>query len=254
MKIDIITFFPQIIEEYCKIGIVGRAIKSGIASINPVNIRDFSSDKYGHVDDTPYGGGPGMVLRCESAFAAVRYCINSHKHSGLSKKIKFIYTSPAGKTFNQEYAEDLSFEEHVIILCGRYEGVDQRIIDFFQFEEVSIGDFVLTGGEIPALAMCDAAIRLIPDVLGDDESSVDESFSCGLLEHPQFTKPKTFEDLSVPEVLLSGNHEEIRKWRREQMIERTFKRRPDLLENAPITENDKLILSKINPKNSKEDM
>lgn len=244
MKIDIITFFPQIIEEYCKAGIIGRAIKSEVISINAINIRDFSLDKYGHVDDTPYGGGPGMVLRCESAFAAVKSALKSCKKEG-SKKPKLIYTSPAGKTFNQETAEDLSFEEHIIILCGRYEGIDQRIIDFFEFEEVSLGDFVLTGGEIPALAMCDAAVRLIPEVLGDDDSSIDESFSSGLLEYPQFTKPKTFEDMSVPEVLLSGNHEEIRKWRREQMIKRTLLRRPDLLENAPITEEDKVILSKI---------
>lgn len=242
MKFDIITSFPGIIESYTQEGILGRAQRNNIADINAINLRDFSNDKFGHIDDTPYGGGPGMILRCEPAFSAINQALSK---SASVKRPRLIYTSPVGKTFNQEYAEDLSFEEHIIILCGRYEGIDQRIIDHFQFEEISLGDFIITGGELVALSICDAAIRLIPDVLGDDDSSLDESFSSGLLEYPHFTKPREYMGMSVPDVLTSGNHQHINRWRREQMIKRTFERRPDLLKIAPLSKADKLFLQKL---------
>ncbi|MBQ9358343.1 MAG: tRNA (guanosine(37)-N1)-methyltransferase TrmD, partial [Abditibacteriota bacterium] len=182
MRFDVLSCFPEMIGFYAGQSILGRAQKNGIAKINVVNLRDFAPDRYRHVDDTPYGGGPGMVLRSDVAIPAIESCLDK----GGPKPPRLIYTSPAGRTLDQEYAEDLSFEEHVIILCGRYEGIDQRIIDHFHMEEVSLGDYVLTGGELCALCLIDAAVRLIPGALGDDDSSVDESFTSGLLEYPQY--------------------------------------------------------------------
>ncbi|MBR4749764.1 MAG: tRNA (guanosine(37)-N1)-methyltransferase TrmD [Abditibacteriota bacterium] len=238
MRFDVLSCFPEMIRHYTSLGIVGRAAEKGIITICARDLRDYAHDRYRHVDDTPYGGGPGMVLRSDVAIPAVEACLSD---SG-GKPARLIYTSPAGRRLDQEYAEDLSFEDHVVILCGRYEGVDQRIIDHFPMEEVSLGDFVLTGGELCAMCLIDAVTRLIPEALGDDESSEEESFTSGLLEYPQYTKPAEYMGMEVPRVLLGGNHGEIRSWRRKEMLRRTLQRRPDLLEWAPLSDADKQIL------------
>ncbi|MBO4547877.1 MAG: tRNA (guanosine(37)-N1)-methyltransferase TrmD, partial [Abditibacteriota bacterium] len=177
MHFDVVSCFPEMIRHYTSLGIVGRAAEKGIITISARDLRDHAPDRYRHVDDTPYGGGPGMVLRSDVAIPAVQECLDGR----AGKPARLIYTSPAGRRLDQEYAEDLSFEDHVVILCGRYEGVDQRIIEHFGMEEVSLGDFVLTGGELCAMCIIDAVTRLIPEVLGDDESSEEESFTSGLL-------------------------------------------------------------------------
>ena len=242
MLIDIITVFPEVVESYASVSILKRAKEKGIAQINAINLRDFSSDKFHHVDDTPYGGGAGMVFKCEPCFKAIDTALS---HNTFNKKSRVIFTSPCGKTFNEEYAEELSFEDHLIIICGRYEGIDQRIIDTYATDEISVGDYVLCGGELPALIISDATVRLIPSVLGNDRSCEDESFSAGLLEYPQYTKPEIYEGLKVPEVLLGGNHKEIEKWRRQKQLERTFLRRPDILDGNLLTEEDIIILNKL---------
>ena len=264
--------------------ILGRAAKAGLISVQAVNIRDFTEDKHGHVDDAPYGGGAGMVMQCQPIYDAYNDVLGTlaagkvnafAKDRGLSfddaltdpdfqamhfEKPRVLYTSPAGAVFNQTMAKELAKEEDLIILCGHYEGVDQRVLDLIGAEEVSIGDYVLTGGELAAMVMTDAISRMVPGVLTNEESGVDESFSeispdqemtkrarrevygellakkgeeekiLTLLEYPQYTRPEVFMGVKVPEVLLSGNHAEILKWRRSQSLERTKKRRPDLLE------------------------
>ena len=229
MKFDVLTLFPEMFEPLRE-SIIKRAEEKNLISINITNIRDFSEDKHGHVDDTPYGGGAGMLMRPDVALRAV----NSVK----KKKSKVIYLTPRGKTLNQEKVKQLASEDHLILLCGHYEGIDQRVIDKVVDEEISIGDYVLTGGELPAMILIDSISRYIPGVLA--ESSTDEeSFSEGLLEYPQYTRPEVFEGVKVPEVLLSGHHENIRKWRREKSLEITYKNRPDLLENVVLTDKEK---------------
>lgn len=242
MHIDIITIFPEIIDAYANISILKRAREKGFADINAVNLRDFSKDKFHHVDDTPYGGGAGMVFKCEPCFDAIEKCLCDVRSE---KKPRIIFTSPVGRKFDQEYAEELSFEDNLIILCGRYEGIDQRIIDTFVTDEISMGDYVICGGELASLAISDAVIRLLPGVLGNDTSSEDESFSAGLLEYPQYTKPEIFRDKQVPSVLLGGNHKEINKWRREKSLEITLKRRPDILDINLLSPEDLDYLKKI---------
>jgi len=221
MKFDILTLFPEMFENL-KQSIIGRAIEKNIININLINIRDFSKDKHKKVDDTPYGGGAGMVMKPDVVYNAY----NSIKE----KNAKVIYMSPQGKTLNQKKVEELSKEEHLIILCGHYEGIDQRVLDKIVDEEISIGDYVLTGGELPAMVLIDSVSRYVEGVLKED-SIKEESFSNGLLEYPQYTRPEVFEGEKVPEILLSGHHENINKWRKEKSLEITKKKRPELIKN-----------------------
>ncbi len=219
MKIDILTLFPEMFESL-KESIIGRAIENDLIDINLINIRDFSKDKHKKVDDTPYGGGAGMIMKPDVVYDA----FNSIK----DKNAKTIYLSPQGKTLNQEKVKELSKEEHLVLLCGHYEGIDQRVIDEISPEEISIGDYVLTGGELPAMVLVDAVSRYIDGVLSE-ESTLEESFTNGLLEYPQYTRPEVFLGKKVPEVLISGHHENIKKWRQEQSLKITKLKRPDLL-------------------------
>jgi tRNA (guanine37-N1)-methyltransferase len=220
MRIDILTLFPDPILNFLDSSIIGRARKSGAVKIETTNLRDFAIDKHGTVDDRPYGGGVGMVLRIDVVKKAL---------DALRQDCSYvILLTPQGQVFNQKLAANLSQKEHLILVCGRYEGFDERIRNLVDLE-LSIGDYILTGGELPAGVVTDAVSRLIPGVLGKDESSSDESFSNKLLEYPQYTRPEEFEEAKVPQVLLSGNHADIKKWRDEQSKERTLKRRPDLL-------------------------
>ena len=221
MKFDVLTLFPEMFEAV-KQSILGKAIEKGLININLVNIRDFSKNKHKKVDDTPYGGGAGMVIRPDVVYDAYK--------SVCDEDAKVVYLTPQGKTLNQKMVEDLSKEKHLILLCGHYEGIDQRVIDKIVDEEISIGDYVLTGGEIPAMVLIDSVSRYTEGVLSQ-ESIKEESFSDGLLEYPQYTRPEIFEGEKVPEVLLSGHHGNIDNWRKEQSIKITKQKRPDLLKN-----------------------
>ena len=234
MQFDVLTLFPEMFEPLNK-SIIGRAKEKGLININLINIRDFSKNKHKKVDDTPYGGGAGMVMMPDVVYDAYK--------SLNSKDAKVIYMSPQGQKLNQKKVVELSKEKHIMLLCGHYEGIDQRVIDEIVDEEISIGDYVLTGGELPAMIVIDSVSRYIEGVLKDD-STKEESFSEGLLEYPQYTRPEVFNGKQVPEVLLSGHHENIDKWRREQSLINTRKKRPDLLENIELSEKDKRILEK----------
>lgn len=222
MKITILTLFPESVTGFLGSSIIGRAQKNGLISVETVSLRDFATDSYGSVDDKPYGGGVGMVLRVDIVASALKKLKNPDS--------KVILMTPQSQVFNQELAKKLSSEKHLILIAGHYEGFDERIRDLVDLE-ISIGDYVLTGGELPAAVVTDAVTRLLPGVLGKDESSSNESFSEGLLEYPQYTRPEDFEGKKVPPVLLSGNHAEIAQWRAEQARKRTQARRPDLLKN-----------------------
>ena len=219
MKFDVLTLFPEMFEILNQ-SIIGKAIEKELIDINLINIRDFSKDKHKKVDDTPYGGGAGMVMKPDVVYDAYQ--------SIKDRNAKVIYMSPQGKPLNQKKVEELSKENHFIILCGHYEGIDQRVLDKIVDEEISIGDYVLTGGEIPAMVLIDSVSRYVEGVLKED-SIKEESFSNGLLEYPQYTRPEVFEGMKVPEVLLSGHHENIEKWRKEKSLEMTKKKRPDIL-------------------------
>lgn len=225
MTFYVLTLFPDMINEAVNHSILKKSIENDIININAINIRDFSNNKHKKTDDYPYGGGCGMVMTPEPIFNS--YLSIKDK---INKNTKVIYLSPQGAVFNQQLAQSLSKEQDLVLLCGHYEGVDERIIEEIVTDEISVGDYVLTGGEIPALILIDSVSRLIDGVLGSKDSSVDESFSNNLLEYPQYTRPQIFKDKKVPDVLLSGNHKEIEKWRYEQSLIRTKKKRPDLLE------------------------
>ena len=235
MKFDVLTLFPEMFVPL-KESIIKRASEKNLIDINLVNIRDFSEDKHLHVDDTPYGGGAGMLLKPDVVYRAV----NSVKNKGS----KVIYLTPSGKTLTQNKVKELTNCDHLILLCGHYEGIDQRVIDKVVDEEISIGDYVLTGGELPAMVLIDSISRYVPGVLAET-STDEESFSEGLLEYPQYTRPEVFEGEKVPEVLLSGHHENIRKWRREKSLEITLKKRPDMLENVVLTDDEKDYIEKL---------
>ena len=220
MKINVLTLFPDMFTPL-QVSMLGRGLEDKKWELNLVNFRDFTSDVHHHVDDTPYGGGAGMVLQ----IMPIKKALDS-----LASKGKVIITAPQGKTFNEKMAQDWSKEENLTFICGHYEGFDQRIYDLAD-ETVSIGDYVLTGGELPTMSMIDATVRLLPGILGNAASPVEESFSHGLLEYPQYTRPQEFCGLSVPDVLVSGNHQNIAKWRNEQSLQITKKNRPDLLES-----------------------
>ena len=221
MKFDVLTLFPEMFTPL-KQSVIGKAIEKNLIKIEITNIRDFSKDKHKKVDDTPYGGGPGMVMMPDIVYDAYK--------SVKTENSKVIYMSPQGKTLNQQKVQELSKEKHVIILCGHYEGIDQRVLDKIVDEEISIGDYVLTGGEIPAMVLIDSVSRYIEGVLKKD-SIQEESFSNGLLEYPQYTRPEIFEGEKVPEILLSGHHENIDKWRKEQSLKITKQKRPDLIKD-----------------------
>ncbi len=237
MKCDVITIFPDIFDAYLHEGIMKRALQKGVLEVKVHNLRDYTNDRHKTVDDYPYGGGAGMVMKPEPFFSAVEALCPERARR------RVILLSPAGNTFDHEKAVELSGEERrIMFLCGRYEAIDERVRTFLADEEISIGDYVLTGGELPALVIIDAVARLLPDVLGDELSAAEDSFSGGILDYPHYTRPPLFRDLAVPEVLLSGNHRDIQHWRRKEALRRTIERRPDLLENCTFSsEDDKLI-------------
>ncbi|MFC1931837.1 tRNA (guanosine(37)-N1)-methyltransferase TrmD [Chloroflexota bacterium] len=245
MRIDVLTLFPQMFEAPFSFGIFKRAIDNGLVSINLYNIRDFTHDKHHTADDSPYGGGPGMVLKPEPIFEAVE-AIKSEVHAEeRNDKTAIILLTPQGRLFSQPVALELSRCSHLILICGHYEGIDERIREHLVTDEVSIGDYVLTGGELPAMVVIDAVVRLLPGVLGSEESPLDESHTNGLLEYPQYTRPESHQGWSVPEVLLSGNHAQIATWRREQVIQRTLERRPDLLDKANLSPEERQLIESL---------
>ena len=238
MRVDILTLFPEMFESVLDDSIIGRAQEKGLIELNYVQIRDFAFNKHRQVDDYPYGGGAGMVMQAEPVFLAYKSVCE-----GLDYKPKTIYMSPQGKTFRQGIAKKLAKEEHIILLCGHYEGVDQRVLDEIVDEEISLGDFVLTGGEIAAMAVVDAVSRLIPGVLKSDISFSEESHFNGLLEYPQYTRPEVWHNKKVPDVLMSGHHKNIELWKREMSILNTFKKRRGLLSKAKLSNNEKKMVN-----------
>lgn len=232
MEFHIMTLFPEMIRACMQDSILGRAVKKDIISVNVVNIRDYSKDKHRHVDDYPYGGGAGMVMQPGPIYDCWADITRS-----MEKKPRVLYMTPQGKVFDQKAAQELSGEDCLIFLCGHYEGVDERIIEEIVTDEYSIGDYVLTGGELPAMVMIDTIARLIPGVLGNQESAPGDSFQDGLLEYPQYTRPEVFHDKLVPDVLLSGHHGNIAAWRRQQSLLRTLRRRPELLQDPEVRKN-----------------
>lgn len=240
MRFEIITIFPEFFENIFSYSIIKRAIEKKIIEINVYNLRDFTTDKHKTVDDRPFGGGAGMVFKPEPIFKAVEFIKDK-----TGKDLKVILLSPQGKLFNQEKAKELAKEENIVLICGHYEGVDERVAKYLADEEISIGDYVLTGGEIPALVIIDCVSRLLPKVLGKEISLEEESFSRNLLEYPHYTRPRKFRNFSVPEVLLSGNHKMIKEWRIKESLRNTYLKRPDLLKKAHLTEYEKKILLKI---------
>lgn len=238
MNFYVLTLFPDMINSALSYSIIGRAQNEGIINIKAIDIRDFSKSKQKHVDDYPYGGGAGMVMQAQPIYDAYKSIQNE------SNGAKVLYMTPQGKTFNQKMAEEYSKESDIIILCGHYEGIDERVIEEIVTDEVSIGDFVITGGEIAAITIIDAISRIVPGVLGKAESFEDESFSYGLLEYPQYTRPAEFMGRRVPDVLISGHHANISKWRKEQSLIRTIEKRPDLIDCGSLSDADKIFIEK----------
>ncbi|MDY5578203.1 MAG: tRNA (guanosine(37)-N1)-methyltransferase TrmD [Lachnospiraceae bacterium] len=229
MKYYVMTLFPDMIAQGLNTSIIGKAIDKNVLSLECIDIRKFTKEKHGHVDDYPYGGGAGMVMQAQPVYDCYQHVCTE---IGGEQKPRVIYLTPQGKTFNQKMSVELAKEENLVFLCGHYEGIDERVLDMIVTDHVSIGDYVLTGGELAAMVMIDSISRNIPGVLNNDISAETESFSDGLLEYPQYTRPEVFMDHRVPEVLLSGHHANIERWRREQSILRTYERRPDLFEDA----------------------
>ena len=239
MKIKVFTLFPDMLRAMLSESILGRAISAGLIRVELINIRDYTLDRHRSTDDYPFGGGAGMVMMAQPIVDAIA------ANTDAARPPRRIYLSPRGRTLNQGIVEELAREEELALLCGHYEGVDQRALDSVIDEELSIGDYVLTGGELGALVVIDAVARLVPGVLGSDESSADESFSTGLLEYPQYTRPADFRGARAPEVLLGGNHADIAAWRREQSLALTLERRPGLLETAPLDDRDRAMLKRL---------
>jgi tRNA (guanine37-N1)-methyltransferase len=243
MRIDILTLFPQMFEVPFSFGIFKRAIDNGLVSLNLYNIRDYTHDKHHTADDSPYGGGAGMVLKPEPIFEAVE-AIKTDVNDEEGE-LPVILLTPQGRLFSQRIALELSQYRHLVLICGHYEGVDERVREHLATDEISIGDYVLTGGEVPAMVVLDAVLRLVPGVLGSEESPLEDSHASGLLEYPQYTRPADFRGWSVPEVLLSGNHARIARWRREQVIRRTLERRPELLNKVNLGVEDKNLVERL---------
>lgn len=240
MNFHVLTLFPEMIEQGLHTSVTGRALASGVIHLNAVNIRDYSTNKHNHVDDYPYGGGAGMVMQPEPIYRAYEDVAKT-----MDKPPRVIYVTPQGSVFRQSVAEELAKEENLVFLCGHYEGVDERVLEELVTDYISIGDYVLTGGELPAMVMIDAISRLIPGVLNNKESAEFESFHDNLLEYPQYTRPVEYHGKKVPEVLLSGHHGNVERWRREQSLKRTLERRPELLETAALTPQDMVYLEKL---------
>ena len=243
MRIDMVTLFPEMFLGPFGDSITKRAIESGILDIHYLNFRDYSFDKHHHVDDSPFGGGAGMVLKPEPLFRAVRALKEETKEYEGNRRV--LLMDPSGPTFTQAKAKELAGYDQLIFICGHYEGFDARITENLADEAISIGDYVLTGGELPAMVITDAVSRMLPGVLGDEESAPTDSFYEGLLEFPQYTRPREFEGMEVPEILLSGDHGKIREWRRQESLRITLKNRPDLLEKAPLTDKDREYLARL---------
>ena len=243
MRIDMVTLFPEMFLGPFGDSITKRAIESGILDIHYLNFRDYSFDKHHHVDDSPFGGGAGMVLKPEPLFRAVRALKEETKEFEGNRRV--LLMDPSGPTFTQAKAKELAGYDQLIFICGHYEGFDARITENLADEAISIGDYVLTGGELPAMVITDAVSRMLPGVLGDEESAPTDSFYEGLLEFPQYTRPREFEGMEVPEILLSGDHGKIREWRRQESLRITLKNRPDLLEQAPLTDKDRECLARL---------
>ena len=243
MRIDVLTLFPEMFEPFFSTSILGRARERGIVRLAAVNFRDFSGNKHGVVDDYPYGGGGGMVLKPEPIFAAVEHLLEAARTEeaadGERRPPRIVLMCPQGETFTQRKAEELAAESHLILICGHYEGYDERIREHLVTDEISIGDYVLTGGELAACVVIDSVVRLLPGALGNELSSVTDSFSTGLLEHPHYTRPAEFRGWRVPDVLISGHHKNVAAWRREQSLYRTWLRRPDLLAKAELSERER---------------
>ncbi|MDA8233232.1 MAG: tRNA (guanosine(37)-N1)-methyltransferase TrmD [Clostridia bacterium] len=239
MRIDVLTLFPGMFHGPLTESIIKRAREKGLLEVNTVNIRDYTTDKHHIADDYPFGGGAGMVMKPEPIFRAVDDLITK---SGRPEKI--ILLCPQGRPLTQALVRELAQEKHLVLICGHYEGIDERVREYLVTDEISLGDFILTGGELPAMVLIDAVSRLIPGVLGEAESAEDESFEQGLLEYPQYTRPREFRGMGVPEILLSGDHEKIRQWRRQQSLLRTLQRRPDLLKEEDLTSADRELLKK----------
>lgn len=236
MQISVISLFPEMFQSLTQYGVTGRAIKSGLVILDVLNPRDFTTDRHQTVDDRPYGGGPGMLMKVQPLKEAIEAARSA------KPKAKVIYLSPQGRTLTQMGAQRLAKETELILVAGRYEGIDERLIQSEIDEEVSIGDFVLSGGELPAMVLLDAIFRMVPGVLGRIESADEDSFSDGLLDCPHYTRPEILDNMSVPRVLLSGNHEEIRRWRLKQKLGRTWRRRPDLLQNLELNREQQELL------------
>lgn len=247
MNFHILTLFPEMVLNGLNTSIIGRAVKNDLLSIEAVNIRDYAFNKHQSVDDYPYGGGAGMLMQAEPVYLAYEAIAEK-----LDKKPRVVYLSPQGETFSQKMAEELAKEEDLILLCGHYEGIDERVLEEIVTDYVSIGDYVLTGGELPAMVMVDAISRMVPGVLHNDVSAEFESFQDNLLEYPQYSRPEEWHGKKVPPVLLSGHHANIEKWRREQSILRTLERRPDLLEKSVLTDKEQKFLEEIMAKISEK--
>ena len=253
MEFDVFTLLPEVFPPYLNSSILHRARQRGLIDVRIHNIRDWATDKHHVTDDEPYGGGGGMVMKVEPVFAAVESVLgpipggdgNDRASTDSGARVPVILLTPQGRVFSQKIAMELVRHPRLALICGRYEGVDERIREHLVTDEISIGDYVLTGGELPALILMDGISRLIPGVLGDPDGAMDDSHATGLLEYPHYTRPPEYRDWGVPEILLSGDHAKIEKWRREQSLRRTFKRRPDLLESAPLSETDRKVLKKI---------
>ncbi|MDN5345423.1 MAG: tRNA (guanine37-N1)-methyltransferase [Clostridia bacterium] len=241
MRVDVLTIFPEMFSGFLATSIIKRAREQGQLAVNLVDIRNYARNKHRNVDDYPFGGGPGMVMMAEPLFLAVEDLLAGRGR----ERPPIILMSPQGAVFKQALAEELAEQEHLILICGHYEGIDERVRQALVTREISIGDYVLTGGELPAMVIIDAVTRLLPGVLGDPAGAREDSFAMGLLEYPQYTRPRSFRGLEVPEVLLTGNHEQIRRWRRRQALERTWRRRPDLLAGLQLTREDQEILAEI---------
>lgn len=240
MNFHILTLFPDMVMQGLKTSIIGRAMERNLLTIEAVNIRDYANNKHQSVDDYPYGGGAGMLMQAEPVYGAYQAVAEK-----MEAKPRVVYLSPQGKTFSQSMAEELAQEEELVLLCGHYEGIDERVLEEIVTDYVSIGDYVLTGGELPAMVMVDAISRLVPGVLHNDVSAEFESFQDNLLEYPQYSRPETWRGKKVPEVLLSGHHANIEKWRREQSVIRTAKSRPDLLEKAELTKEEQRLAAQV---------
>lgn len=240
MHYHVLTLFPEMIEQGLNTSILGKAIDRDLITLEAINIRDYTTNKHHKVDDYPYGGGAGMVMQAQPIYDAYRAVEDK-----IGCRPRVIYLTPQGKVFNQEMAKEFANEEHLVFLCGHYEGVDERVLEEIVTDEVSIGDYVLTGGELPAMVMIDAISRMVPEVLNNQESAEFDSFHDNLLEYPQYSRPEVWNGKQVPPILLSGHHANVEKWRREQSIIRTLERRPDLLKDANLSKKERVFLEKL---------